>query len=87
MANVTVSIPLELVEQIRRSNALVFVGDRIACADGHCSELGEWTVKLSQRCGLGAPAGLQVRPDVWASQRREPNGVFCQHVRGRQEPR
>jgi hypothetical protein len=51
------SVPLELVEQIRRGNGLVFVGESIASSGGQGSELGEWTAELGHRCGLAEPAG------------------------------
>lgn len=50
-----VTIPLELVEQIVRGNALIFVGECIGCGAGRHSELGEWACELSRRCGLPDP--------------------------------
>ncbi len=51
-----VNIPLELVEQIARGNALVFVGECLTCSAGQGNELGKWTVELGRRCGLSEPA-------------------------------
>lgn len=52
------TIPLELVEQVERGNALLFVGDRITCDDMGRNELDSWAAELARRCEMpGAENG------------------------------
>lgn len=57
IASRTASVPVELIEQIRRGNGLVFVGECITCVGGQGSELESWAAELSRRSGLNEPPG------------------------------